>query len=340
MSFATVIPLVRLLGVEGAVINIALTWAINAALYWWFWLRKGNGALLRWAAFGWAMLRELVRYGGASLVVSSTNMLAILLVRTFIIQQLGVDPNGLYQAVYGLSVQYVTLVTGAMAAYSFAQLSAVASRPAADPTRAPQLNSEINNNVRLVALVMIPILAGVVLLRKVGLVVFYSPKFLPAESLFPVQAIGDFFFALAWAFGLVVLPLGRVAPWLWLNVSSTIVVIPLSWVLIGRMGLPGVVLAYAISQAIQAGLSWWYIARYAGFHLARANTWLLVRSLVLLLALAWLPSEGAIPYLAGAGLTAGWLALAVSRNEMRQVLALARGRLAALRSRRAKGKER
>ena len=131
---------------------------------------------------------------------------------------------------------------------------------------------------------MIPILAGVVLLRKLGLIVFYSRSSYPPTELFPVQAIGDFFFALAWAFGLVVLPLGRVRPWLWLNVSSTIVVIPLSWVLLGTIGLQGVVVAYAFSQLIQAGLSWWYIARYTSFHLAARNTWLLVRSLALLVA--------------------------------------------------------
>ena len=93
LSFVTVIPLVRLLGVEGAVINISFTWAINAALYWWFWLRRATPTLLRWAAFAWAMLRELVRYGGASLVVSATNMLAVLLAGTFVVQRLGVEPE-------------------------------------------------------------------------------------------------------------------------------------------------------------------------------------------------------------------------------------------------------
>lgn len=333
LSFATVIPLIRILGIEGAVINISLTWALNAALYLWFWVRGGNGRLLKWAAFAWITLRLLVRYGAASLVVSSTNMAAILLVRTFVIQRLGVVPNGLYQAVYGLSAQYLTLVTGAMAAYSFAQLSAIASRPAISPARGPELNAEINNNVRLVALVMIPILAGVVLLRNIGLIVFYSAKFLPAAELFPVQVIGDFCFALAWAFGLVLLPLGRVRPWLWINVSSTIVVIPLTWVLLGPLQLEGVVVAYAFSQSIQVGLSWWYIARYEGFQLASRNTWLLTRSLALLVGLALLPPSGVAAYLIGAGLTVVWLLLAVSREEMMQGMEIAQGRLAALHAR-------
>ncbi len=333
LSFATVIPLVWLLHVRGAVINIALTWALNAALYWWFWMRRGNVRFLRRAAFSWVILRELVRYGAASLVVSSTNMLAILLVGTFIIQRLGVDPNGLYRAVYGLSTQYLALVTGAMAAYSFAQLSAVASRPATDSTRDVQLNAEINNNVRLVALVMIPILAAVVLLRRVGLIVFYSPQFLPAADLFPVQALGDFFFALAWAFGLVVLPLGRVWPWLWLNVSSTIVVIPLTWILLGWLDLRGVVVAYGVSQLIQASASWWYVSRFTSFRLTRANSGLLGRSVWLLSVLAVLAPSGLASYLIGVGLTALWLLLAVTRAELVMVYEAANARWANVRLR-------
>jgi PST family polysaccharide transporter len=340
LSFATVIPLVRLLSVEGAVINIAFTWAANAALYFWFWFRRGNGRLLRWTAFAWGTLRVLVRYGGASLVVASTNMLAILLVRTFVVQRLGAVANGLYQAVYGLSTQYLALVTSAMAVYSFAQLSAIASRPSTDPTRDPELDVEINNNVRLVALVMIPILAGVVLLRKPGLVIFYSTKFLPAAQLFPVQAIGDYFFALAWAFGLVLLPLGRVRPWLWINVSSTIVVIPLTWVLLGPVGLEGVVAAYAFSQFIQAGLSWWYIERYTSFHLTGRNTRLLAWSLLLLVALAVLPSERVAGYAIGVALTVAWGFLAVSRAELAQAAGMVRGRLVRLRGASGRGRNR
>jgi O-antigen/teichoic acid export membrane protein len=332
--FATVIPLVRLLGVLGAVINLSLTWALNAGLYWWFWFRRGNLRLLKRPAFSWDVLAELVRYGGASMVVSATNMLAVLLAGTFVVRQLGIGPNGLYRAVYGLSAQYLVLVTGAMAAYSFAELSAVASRPAGDPTRGPQLNAEINNNVRVVALVIVPILAGVVLLRKLGLILFYSPEFLPAAELFPVQAVGDFFFALAWAFGLVVLPLGRVRPWLWLNLSSTVVVIPLTWVLLNAIGLQGIVVAYAFSQFIQTGLSWWYIARYAGFHLAPPNAWLLARSLALLVALAWLAPEGLVQYVVAGVLCLAWLATAASRVELLQLYRIIAGKFAAALDRR------
>jgi hypothetical protein len=103
------------------------------------------------------------------------------------------------------------------------------------------------------------------------------------------------------------------------------------------MGLIGVVVAYAFSQSIQAGLSWWYIARYTSFQLAGRNTSLLVRSLVLLVALALLPSSGVAPYLIGVALTAVWLVLAVSRDGFARGVEMVRGRLAGMRGRSTRG---
>jgi PST family polysaccharide transporter len=253
------------------VINVSLTWALNAALYWRFWLRKGGRVLLRRSAFDWPVLAELVRYGAASLVVGAATSLALLTIRSLIIDRLGAEQNGLYQAVYGLSVQYMTLVTGAMATYSFAQLSAIASRLLAGAARREELELEINNNVRLVLLVIVPVLAVVVLLREPGLALFYSPEFLPAASLFPLQVVGDLFLALAWAFGLALLPLGRVSPWLLVNLSAPLLFLAGTAALLPRLGLQGVVLAYAVGQGVQAGLSWWYLRRATGFRLLRPS---------------------------------------------------------------------
>jgi PST family polysaccharide transporter len=317
LSFATVIPLVRIWGVTGAVVNISLTWALNAGFYWYFWIRKGGGRLFQRAAFDWAVLRELVRYGAASLAVGAAASFALLAVRRLIITELGADANGLYQAVYGLSIQYMTLVTGAMATYSFAQLSGIASRMAEGPERREELHREINNNVRLVLLVIVPVLAAVALLRNLGLIVFYSPEFLPAAPLFPLQALGDLFMACAWAFGLALLPLGRVAAWLLINLSAPAVFLGGAAALLPPQGLRGVVLAYAVAQALQAGLSWWYLRRATGFRLAPRNARLLALSVVALSAIAALARDDAIGYGFGAAILVAWVILAPTREELR-----------------------
>jgi PST family polysaccharide transporter len=326
LSFATVVPLVRLWGVTGAVINISLTWGLNAAFYWYFWLRKGGRRLFRLNAFDWPVLRELVRYGAASLAVGAATSFALLAVRRLIITQFGLEANGLYQAVYGLSVQYMALVTGAMATYSFAQLSGIASRLTEGPDRQAELNREINNNARLVLLVIFPVLALAVLFRNVGLVVFYSRDFLPAAPLFPLQALGDLFMACAWAFGLALLPLGRVAAWLLINLSAPIVLLGGASLLLPRFGLSGVVMAYAAAQALQAAVSWWYLRRASGFTLAAPNLRLLVMSVVALVAIGIFARDNALGYAVGAAILAAWLLLAPSREELRHARLAVRAR--------------
>jgi O-antigen/teichoic acid export membrane protein len=326
LSFATVIPLVRVWGITGAVVNISLTWGLNAAFYWWFWLRKGGRGLLRRNAFRWSALRELVRYGAASLMVGAATSLALLVVRRLVITQLGADANGLYQAVYGLSVQYMTLVTGAMATYSFAQLSGIASRLSEGPERREELHREINNNVRLVLLVIVPVLSLVVLLRNLGLIVFYSPEFLPAAPLFPLQALGDLFMACAWAFGLALLPLGRVTAWLMINLSAPAVLFAGATLLLPRSGLRGVVEAYALAQGLQALASWWYLRRASGFTLTGRNARLLGISVVALTAIGVFARDDMFGYAIGAMILLGWLALAPSREELRHAWLAARVR--------------
>jgi enterobacterial common antigen flippase len=324
LSFATVIPLVRIWGITGAVVNISLTWGLNAAFYWWFWLHKGGRPLFRRNAFNWSALRELVRYGAASLAVGAATSLALLVVRRLVLAQLGADANGLYQAVYGLSVQYMTLVTGAMATYSFAQLSGIASRLPEGPERREELHREINNNVRLVLLVIVPVLSLVVLLRNLGLVVFYSPEFLPAAPLFPLQALGDLFMACAWAFGLALLPLGRVAAWLLINLSAPLVLFAGVTLLLPRSGLRAVVEAYALAQGLQALVSWWYLQRASGFRLTGRNARLLGISVVALSAIGLFARDNVVGYAVGATILLAWLALAPSREELRHAWLAAR----------------
>ncbi len=339
LSFATVVPLVYWLGVRGAVINIGLTWALNAGFYWYFWLRGDGARFFRRGAFDWPVARELVRYGAASLAVGAAASLALLAVRSLIINQFGAEQNGLYQAVYGLSVQYMTLVTGAMATYSFAQISGIASRLERDTSSRGELEREINNNVRLVLLVIVPVLAGVVLLRKVGLIVFYSPAFLPAAPLFSLQALGDLFLACAWAFGLALLPLGRVGPWLLINLSAPLVLLVGSSALLPQIGLAGVVTAYAVGQALQAALSWWYLRRVTGFRLSRMNLRLLSMSVVTMAALAVFSRGDLAGYLISGAFLVLWALLAPTRDELRHATLAVRVRIDRLAAALRKGRD-
>lgn len=315
ISFVTVVPLVHYLHVTGAIINIAIAWAANAGLYWWFYGRVHDRPLFRLGAFDLNILRELIRYGGATLAVNGGVTLTALIIRSRIIAALGVEQNGLYQAVYALSLQYMTVVTGAMGTYSLAHLAELGQRDL--------IVAEINNNLRLILLIMTPLLGGVLILRELGLVVLYSTRFLPAANLFPLQVWGDFFQACAFALGIALIPIGRVRAYASINLTPMLLYVGGALALSGILGLQGVVTGYAIAMAVQAGLTLSYLKRTLAFRVEPHTQTLFGRSLFILLALAGLSLIPPSPILftvravGGALLLGLWARYALTTHERR-----------------------
>ncbi len=332
LSFVTVVPLVYFAWVQGAVINIALTWLFSAILYWYFWFRAGDWQPWQARYFDRGILRQLIRYGSASLAVGGATALNALAIRSLVVSQLGADQNGIYQAVYGLSNQYMTLVTGAMGTYSFAQLSELTSRN--------EIIREINNNVRLVLLVLTPVLAAVLIFRELGLLVLYSTEFLPAAGLFPYQVTGDILMALAWAFGIALLPMGKVRVWLLSNLAGVIAFFGSAMILLPRFGLTGVVTAYAIGFGLQALLGGGYLWRRVAFRFADGNAGLLARSLGVIIAIGVIPEGPLIRAAGGVLLMAIWAAMALRPDEYRRAWSAGSRRIAATWQRIRKAKDR
>ncbi len=325
ISFIAVVPLVYYFKVAGAVANIGIAWAANAALFWWFYRRVPGRPRLRISAFDLKVLQELVGYGAATLTVSGALTLTALIIRSRIIAGLGAEQNGLYQAVYALSLQYMTLVTGAMGAYSLAHLAELGDRGL--------IVAEINNNLRLILLIMTPVLAAVLILRELGLVVLYSAQFLPAAPLFPLQVLGDFFQACAFAFGIALIPIGRARAYVGVNLAPTAFMLAASLVLLPLIGLQGVVLAYAIGMSIQVALGMRYLQRAIEFRTEQRNMALFARSLALLALLAGLALLPTTPGIFVARLASGlllvglWLRYALTADERRVLWQAVVGRI-------------
>lgn len=146
--------------------------------------------------------KTLLRFGAASLVgIAIGNGLSLAL-RRVIIAKLGLDSSGLYQVAYGLTQQYLTLVLGAMSAYSFPAFRAVHRDPV-------KLAQEVNQTLRGALLIIVPIIAILLVFRQQFIWLLFSKDYLPAGDMLRVQLIGDLFKVMAWALGLPILASGR-----------------------------------------------------------------------------------------------------------------------------------
>ena len=311
IGMATIVPLAYFFGVRGAVAQLVVITAV------WAWL---GGALLRpHTAPGprpWGvdrdLLRPLLRYGTAALLVGLSSTFTLLVLRSILVAKLGLAQNGIYQVCVGVSGMVMPLILSSITTSVWPEIAAKPrDEDAAEPMRSA---------VRLGFLLTTAILAGLLIGAPVWVPLFYSQKFVPALDLLPLQFLGDYFRCAAWMFGIWLVPREKLRPWVLFDLIYGAVMLASFVVLVPRMGLKSVVIAYVIAHISHAVLHYVLARRRVNFRLGPSNRRLLIGSFALLAGLAvWTPRT--IPQSAiGAAAWVAWLLLVVHRHEWEGVL--------------------
>lgn len=313
-------PLVSTLHLLGAVINVVISTVLTLAVAGWFFVKSAGrpfaGAVLRQGRFQPGLLRLVAGFGAASLIGGFAGSQTLIWVRGF----LGVDSPaaGLFSVINGLSEQALNLALVALGSYSYAQISAMQDRST--------IAREVNTTLRTVVLVGVPLLFGISVGRNVLVPLLFSDKFMGATPLIPLQTLGDLLKIVFWALALPQLPMGRTRAWLtyWLIWCGTFV--GLSYVLIGRYGLAGVVYAHIAAHALVVALLYLDGWRVLDLRLAPGTAKLLGSAALLLGSVVLLPGDWTY-YPLFAVLGVAWAALNVTAGERGAALRAVRARL-------------
>ena len=328
-QIVTIVPLAFLWGVPGAVAQLVLVAAIWA---WWSGRllarhtpraprapRAGPEGPGSGGAGGRPLLRPLLRYGVSSLLVGLSSTLTLLILRSMLVDKLGLVSNGIYQVCVGVSGMLMPTILNAITAHLWPEIAALPSDAHVPPA--------MRSGVRLAFLLTTGLCAGILVGAPVWVPLFYSGRFLPALDLLPIQFLGDYFRAAAWMFGIWLVPRNRLRPWVLFDVVYGVTLLSAFVLLVGRLGLRSVVVGYVLAHMTHAGLHYWLARRTIGFKLGPDNRRLLLASLALLLGLiAWTPRN-----LMGVGVglaaLAAWAGIVVRRREWRAMLDVAKRRL-------------
>ncbi len=174
------------------VVSQAFVFFLTAALIIrnpWFSWRFFNGR------FDVAMARKLGHYSLMAVVSILTVPVAQILVRNLVVSNLGIDSAGYWQGMMRVSDGYLLIVTTALATYYLPKLSSLKSDL--------ELKTEIFNGFKLI---LPAVIAGCVVIyfcRYFIIQVLYTADFVPMESLFKWQLIGDVFKIAAFLFGYI-----------------------------------------------------------------------------------------------------------------------------------------
>ena len=236
-----------------------------------------------------ADLQQLVKLGGALMVVGWLGQLSAYLVRLAILRQEGLDAAGYYQAAFAISGSLPGFVFAAMGADFFPRVAAAKDEAEARSISEQQIQAGLLMGTPLI----------VVLLSLGGLCVrlLYAEDFTAAEPLLGWMAWGIFVRLLAWPLAFWLLARGSSRTMMIIEGSTALLMTALAVVLLSSLGLVGCAMGFAYGQVIYAGLLL-LVARW------RSGTWVSGRTLgwVLLCAMLCLAAQG----FAGLDLAGAW----------------------------------
>ncbi|HTK68941.1 MAG TPA: oligosaccharide flippase family protein [Candidatus Eisenbacteria bacterium] len=308
ITIATIVPMAWFFGVKGAVAQLVLLAIAQVLLGRWLLAPyQSPKPAVPESSVDRSLLRPIARYGGSALLVGLSSTLTVLILRSIIVDKLGLGQNGIYQVCVGVSGLTMPLILNSITATVWPE---IAAQPTNEDAGAP-----MRSGIRLCFLLTTGLAAGLMVGAPVWVPLFYSPKFRPALELLPYQFLGDYFRAAAWMFGIWLVPRNRLRPWVLFDIVYGLVILGAFLFLVDRIGVKATVIAYVLAHVSHAVLHYGLARRAIGFRLGRDNRVLLLASLALLLILLVVRPEDLPGMVIGGILTAAWAALVVKPRE-------------------------
>jgi PST family polysaccharide transporter len=318
------VVLIALYGISGAFISMVVValWGAGLSLYY-LYRRIPFRPLIRPRL----VLREtkaLLSYGAASFFAGTAGLLALLYMRSLVVQKLGAEQNGFYHVVYALHSYYFLLLTNGLWGHFYPTMCQADS----NEFRV----GEINRTIRFSLLCLVPIVAVLLAFRTPIVYLIFSKEFLPAVRLFPLQLLGDGFFLIGYILSTSLLSMGALRAYAGLSFGQYFLLIIVFWFLMPRLGVLGLVGAYAASNAVFAVLNYAYHVKVIGLRFVPKNRHALGWSLATLIAMALVPGGSVYTMVVPMVLLGIWALLVVERHEVSEAVAMVQSWLAPTRS--------
>jgi PST family polysaccharide transporter len=257
-ALIVLIPATIGFGLVGATLAVAIASIMQGAFFAfavWRALRARNWSW-RIAHFSRSTARPLLGYGGVLLVAGAGAWGSLLVVRTVGIHSLGQEQNGIYQVVNGISAQYMGVFIVWMAAYVFPRIVAETD----DGRTQTMLNSVLRANL----LIMGTGMAATIALREFAVRLLYSPAFLAAAPILPIQVLGDFGRVIGWSFGIALFARGRTSAYLLAMLTQDLLWMVISPIAMHSYGTAALAMGYSLSSMAWPALMYPMVRQWFG----------------------------------------------------------------------------
>lgn len=268
----------------------------------------------------WRIWQPMARLGMAFMLSTLATTATMLLIRSRIATELGLDAAGQFAAAWSITVTYVGFLLTAMGADYYPRLAEVIEDRSAT-------NSLVNDQAQLGLAIGGPVLLSLVGLAPWLVPLLYSTQFDEAVTLLQWQTFGNIFKLASWPLGFAIVAAARGKTYLFTQISFNVMFIAILWPLIIDFGIIVAGPAFSVAYFVLFIVVYFVVRKIHGFRWERLSLVLLVGHAGLsagLLALAGISAlGGAIASIALATIT-GVLGLRIVLSKIGQGSSLAR----------------
>jgi len=179
--------------------------------------------------------------GYVAMAVTSalTAPVALLMVRNVLVERLGWEQAGQWQAVWKISEVYLSVLTVALSTYFLPKLATLDS--------SESILKEIKATARIVMPIVVILAVFVFLLRDLAIDLIFTEAFRPARDLFSIQLIGDVLKILSWLYAYPMLSRGATKWFIGAEVVFSASFVVLVYFLVPKYGVQGANIAYTLN---------------------------------------------------------------------------------------------
>jgi PST family polysaccharide transporter len=260
-----------------------------------------------------AAARRLVRFGlpfAASSVVGTGIQLGLPIIVAI---RLSTDAAGFYRAATQISAGYLAFVAAAMLQDYYPRLSAEQRRP-------DVLVRLIDEQLRLVMILTVPLILIGLAVSDAIVPILYSEAFVPAVAILGWQLVGTLLRLPSWTLAFAILARGRSGTYFLIELLGGVVLVVASLVGMDRLGLPGLGVAVLVTYLVYYPAAWLMVRRDLPLRVTNAQRLLIVTAAIAV-AIQVLPEVGFGAFRQPLAMIQALVAIVVAAIAVRGILA-------------------
>lgn len=216
----------------------------------------------------WAELRRqwqvMFALGIPMMAAGLLNMATELVARSLLLQELGLEAVGYFQAAWVISMTYLGFVLNAMGADYYPRLSAaIHNRELA--------SRMVNEQTEMVLLLAGPVLLIMMTLAPWVVELLYAKSFAPSTEILRWQVLGDIVKVVAWPMGFIMLAQGRGTVFIGTQFNWNVLYMAFLWFALPVLGLSAMGMGFFVAFFLQLGVVRIVAGRLIGFKAEARN---------------------------------------------------------------------